>query len=174
MKYIKIPFLPVFFLFLVSTIFSQITDLGNPISWNGKLSNIHIPTEIMPSFDRSQIDAEDLINDALKDRPWRFGFKYNVNLTTKNSGVWTNLPNGDKLWQLSIECNNALTINLLLENYDLPKGASLYLYDIDKTNKVGAYTSRNNRKDGELGTELVHGEKIIVDYYAPASVETSG
>ena len=113
MKYIKIPFLPIFFLFLVSTIFSQITDLGNPISWNGKLSNIHIPNEIMPSFDRSQIDAEDLINDALKDRPWRFGFKYDVNLTTKNSGVWTNLPNGDKLWQLSIECNNALTINLL-------------------------------------------------------------
>ena len=174
MKYIKIPFLPIFFLFLVSNIFSQITDLGNPISWNGKLSNIHIPTEIMPSFDRSQIDAEDLINDALKDRPWRFGFKYDVNLTTKNSGVWTNLPNGGKLWQLSIECNNALTINLLLENYDLPKGASLYLYDIDKTNRVGAYTSRNNRKDGELGTELVHGEKIIVEYYEPASVETSG
>ena len=43
-----------------------------------------------------------------------------------------------------------------------------------KTNKIGAYTSRNNRTDGELGTELVHGEKIIVEYYEPLHVYGQG
>ena len=81
----------------------------------------------MPSFNKSQIDAEDLINDALKDRPWRFGYKYNVNFTTKNSGVWTILPNGDQVWQLSIECRDALTINLLLKISTYLKG-HIYIF----------------------------------------------
>ena len=54
------------------------------------------------------------------------------------------------------------------------RGAYLYLYDVDKTNKVGAYTSINNKKDGELGTELVHGERIIVEYFEPSNVENNG
>ena len=45
-----------------------------------------------------------------------------------------------------------MTINLLFHDYNLPEGASLYLYDVDHTNRVGAYTNRNNRADGELGT----------------------
>ena len=171
MRYLKL-FLP--FVLAVITflnLHSQITNLGEPVSWNGKFPNTNIPNKLMPSFNKSQIDAEDLINDALKDRPWRFGYKYNVNFTTKNSGVWTILPNGDQVWQLSIECRDALTINLLFENFNLPKGAYLYLFDINKTNRVGAYTSKNNRKDGELGTELVHGNKIIIEYYEPYSLK---
>ena len=134
----------------------------------------NIPVKVMSRFNQSLINSEDIINDSLKDRPWRFGYKYDVNYSTKNSGIWTTLPNGDKLWQLSIECKNALTINLILENYYLPKGAYLYLYDEDRTNKVGAYTSINNKEDGELGTELVHGEKIIVEYFEPVNVKNNG
>ena len=50
----------------------------------------------------------------------------------------------------------------------------MHLYDEKKTNKVGAYTARNNRSDGELGTELVHGDKIIVEYYEPSNVSGQG
>ena len=163
-----------FFLFCFNYLNAQTVNLGKPTGWNGKINLNSLPTKTMPGFNQAIINSEDIINDALKDRPWRFGYKYDVNFSTKNSGIWTNLPNGDKLWQLSIECKNALTINLLIENYYLPKGAHLYLYDVDKTNKVGAYTSINNKKDGELGTELVHGEKIIVEYFEPSNVEYSG
>ena len=113
-------------------LFSQTQDLGNPVSWNGKLATVTIPSVVMPAFDRQLITAEDNINDSLKDKSWRFGYKYDVNLSPKNSGIWTTLPNGDKVWQLSIMCQDALTINLILENYNLPKGAFLYLFDIDK------------------------------------------
>ena len=174
MKYLKLSLLFVLAVITFLNLHSQITNLGEPVSWNGKFPNTNIPNKLMSSFNQSQIDAEDVINDALKDRPWRFGYKYDVNFTTKNSGVWTILPNGDQVWQLSIECRDALTINLLFENFNLPKGAYLYLFDINKTNRVGAYTSKNNRKDGELGTELVHGDKIIIEYYEPYSAEGLG
>jgi lysyl endopeptidase len=171
MKKLIIPF---FLSLFTISLNSQTSDLGNPISWNGKISLQNIPEKTMIGFNKSIIDSEDIINDALKDRPWRFGYKYDVNYNLKNSGSWKVLPNGDKIWQLAIECQGALTINLLFQNFHLPKGAYLYLYDIDQTNRVGAYTSINNRVDGELGSELVHGEKIIVEYVEPAYVKESG
>ena len=135
-----------FLLFYFNYLDAQTVNLGTPTGWNSKINTNSIPIKTMPGYNQAVINSEDIINDALKDRPWRFGYKYDVNFSTKNSGIWTNLPNGDKLWQLSIECKNALTINLIIENYYLPKGAHLYLYDVDKTNKVGAYTSINNKK----------------------------
>ena len=164
-----------FFLLLFTTCLnSQTSDLGNPLSWKGKISLQNIPAKIMSGYNQSTVDTQDNTNDALKDRPWRFGYKYDVNYNLNNSGSWNTLPNGDKIWQLAIECQGALTMNLLFENYYLPKGAYLYLYDIDQTNRVGAYTFKNNRIDGELGSELVHGEKIIVEYVEPANVKESG
>ena len=56
----------------------------------------------------------------------------------------------------------------------IPAGASLYLFDQEKTNRVGAYTVRNNREDGLLGTELLHGDKMIVEYHEPANVAGQG
>lgn len=164
-----------FFLLLFTTCLnSQTSDLGNPLSWKGKISLQNIPAKIMSGYNQSTVDTQDNTNDALKDRPWRFGYKYDVNYNLNNSGSWNTLPNGDKIWQLAIECQGALTMNLLFENYYLPKGAYLYLYDIDQTNRVGAYTFKNNRIDGELGSELVHGEKIIVEYVEPANVKEPG
>ena len=158
-----------------STCFTaQTTNLGSPVGWNGKLNTKNIPEATMSGYDQAVVDSEDAINDVSKDRPWRFGYKYDVNYNTLNAGQWTTLPNGKNIWQLAIECKDALTVNLLLENFHLPEGAFLYLYDINHTNKVGAYTSRNNRADGQLGTELVHGEKIIVEYVEPANVKFKG
>ena len=157
-----------------SALLAQTTNLGSPFGWKNKLPIKNVPVEIMPGYDQAAIDAEDIIDDQTKDHPWRFGYKYQTNYTLENAGIWSTLPNGDKVWQLAISCPDAMTINLLIENYNLPEGAYLYLYDIDQTNRVGAYTSRNNKADGLLGTELVHGSQIIVEYYEPASVAGQG
>jgi V8-like Glu-specific endopeptidase len=158
---------------IVHTSISQTTNLGGPLGWNNN-SSATIPVQTMPGYDQAIIDAEDGINDQTKEQPWRFGYKYQSNINLSNAGVWTTFTNGDKLWQMAIECPGAMTVNLLLENYYLPDGAYLYLYDINQTNRVGAYTSRNNRDDGLLGTELIHGEKIIVEYFEPAAVAGQG
>ena len=71
----------------------QTINLGNPISWNGKVTLQNIPDKIMTGFNQSTVDSEDIINDTLKDRPWRFGYKYDVNYNLNNSGSWKLLPN---------------------------------------------------------------------------------
>ena len=95
---------------------AQTVNLGNPIGWNGKLESKDVPVLVMPGYNQTAIDAQDIIDDQAKNKPWRFGYKYAVNFNFNNSGVWSTLPNGDKIWQLAIECKNALTVNLLFKN----------------------------------------------------------
>jgi hypothetical protein len=158
-----------------TSVLSQTVDFGGPISWKREVSDPkQIPLEIMSGFDLSAIQAEDQINDQQKDIPWRFGYKYTTSISLANSGKWDELPNGSRLWRTRIKCEGAMTINLLLEDVYFPEGSRFYLFDRNNTNRVGAYTSINNREDGLLGTELVHGEEIVVEYYEPAEVRGLG
>ena len=154
---------------------AQITDVGGPISLKGKSATVvDVPREIMPGFDMATVQAQDIVNDAAKDSPWRFGYKYETNLNPKTNGVWTELPGGNRIWRMEIKCPGALTVNLTLEDVHFPEGAHFYLYDISQTNLVGAYTFINNHLSGELGTDLIIGDHIVVEYFEPAAVRGQG
>jgi lysyl endopeptidase len=155
--------------------FAQVTDMGGPYAWKPKSDlPATIDTRTMPGYDQEIINQEDAINDATKIGPWRFGYKYDTDYSLSNSGTWTDLPNGSRIWQLGLVCDGAMTINLILEDLFIPQGAYIYLYDVNHTNRVGAYTNRNNNAEHTLGTELVHGDRIVIEYYEPASVRGQG
>jgi len=161
--------------FLSGSSFGQITDLGGPMSWKMSLkSATNLPSKKMKSFDMNVVEAQDLVNDLDKSIPYRFGYKFDTDYTLDNSGSWENLADGGRVWRLSIISNDAITMNLLLEDVMIPEGASLYLHDAENTNRVGAYTARNNREDGLLGTELMRGDHMIVEYYEPANLIGQG
>lgn len=149
--------------------FSQISQGGQPLSFQNtqKISD-NVPVEIMPAVDVKQMQAEDSINEVYKDVPWRFGKNIPVSFDLNNSGIWDVLPKGDRIWRLGIKCKGAFTINLTFDNYRLPVGAKLYVYNIDKTNILGAFTDFNNREDSTFATTLVKGEEIVIEYYEPS------
>ena len=150
--------------------FSQINQGGLPFSFqNTQLVKSNIPVVQMPGIDLPRLMREDSINDPLKDIPWRFGENLFVNFNLNNSGTWDILPQGDKLWRLAIRCQGAFTINLTFDNYHLPPGASLFVYNADKSQVIGAFTDFNNREDKVFATTLVKGEEITIEYYEPSN-----
>ena len=81
---------------------AQITDVGGPISLKGKSATVvDVPREIMPGFDMATVQAQDIVNDAAKDSPWRFGYKYETNLNPKTNGVWTEIAFGE--WKSNVQ-----------------------------------------------------------------------
>ncbi|MDR2425074.1 MAG: hypothetical protein LBD59_10195, partial [Prevotellaceae bacterium] len=66
----------------------------------------------MPALNMALIYQEDESDEA-NGLPPRFGYSHPVNYDLTNSGEWTTLANGDKIWRLNIECAGALSINLL-------------------------------------------------------------
>ena len=148
-------------LLLGANSFAQQGDGGLPRGSELKAS-IEARTFAAPNVDLLRI--EDAIVDENKTGPWRFGYNNTTNLNMSNSGTWTVLQNGGKVWQLKLVCQNALTVNLTLDNVVIPEGNELYVYNENKDFIVGKFTSYH-LSNGELGTELVPGNTAIIEYY---------
>ncbi|MFH1320189.1 MAG: PKD domain-containing protein [Bacteroidota bacterium] len=169
------------FVFIFTTLlftpklFSQISEGGTPISFLKHIQLVNnIPTEVMPWVDVPVLLQEDSINDQHKDIPWRFGYNIPVNLNLQNSGLWETIGKGNRIWRLKIVSTGALSINLTFDDYFLPEGAKLFIYNEDKTEVIGSFTNKNNKPFRELGTTLVHGDIIIVEYFEPGKVADQG
>ena len=91
-----------------------------------------------------------------------------------NSGITNYLPNGDKVWRLRIYSQGAKSINLTFNNYHLPNGAKLYIYNDDHSDVQGAFTSFNNQDDRYFATTLLRGEAITLEYYEPTEAAFAG
>ncbi len=152
---------------------AQVTNEGTPKSWDIPNRSATSPV-VMEAIDFEVIYAEDAINDARKDAPWRFGIEHGVDLGVDNSGVWDILPNGDRVWRLNIVSEGAKTINFVFDQYKLPAGASVYLYSDDRSSLLGAYTSSFNNEDEMLGTWMIDGDNIWIEYHEPKAVRGAG
>ncbi len=162
-----------FLLFTITTTFGQVTNTGEPMSWKFDQLSPVIPVQMEP-IDLALLESEDAFNDQRRDIPWRFGKELPVNLSTENSGVWDELENGDRIWRLNIISEGAKTLNFVFNDFYVPAGAKLYLYNDEKSDLLGAYTSSQNREDRQLGTWFVEGDNVWIEYYEPASQEGLG
>ncbi|MEX2350301.1 MAG: T9SS type A sorting domain-containing protein [Flavobacteriaceae bacterium] len=160
-------------LFTITTTFSQVTNVGEPLSWKINQLSPVTPVQMEP-INLADLEAEDAINDKRQDIPWRFGKELPVLLNTTKSGVWDVLENGDRIWRLNIISEGAKTLNFVFEDFYLPNGAKLYLYNDEKSDLLGAYTSSQNREDRQMGTWFVDGDNVWLEYYEPASQEGLG
>lgn len=161
-----------FVLCFAGTSIGQVTNEGTPKSWK-LLSNPTVSSKVLPTFDMDAVRAQDAINDASKDKPWRFGFMHSVNYGLED-GTWDTLENGDRVWRLAVESPGALSLNFIFDEFYMPEGASVYLYSDDKKDLLGAYTAIQNQESGILGTWLVKGEKVWIEYFEPAAVQGQG
>ena len=163
-----------FFLFFSCSLLlsAQVTNEGTPKSW--ELNQQTIAPITMPSFNLKAMQAEDEVNDQRKDRPWRFGKEFIVNYDMSNAGEWIDLDNGDRIWRIRFQSKNAITMNFLFEDYYVPRGASVYLYNNDKSDLLGSYTHAENNEEHILGTWLVDGDDVWIEYYEPAKVAGQG
>jgi hypothetical protein len=156
----------------VFTSIAQVTNEGKPLSWKLGI-NQDLAAKKLPTFDMEAVRAEDALNDGQFEKPWRFGFMHSVDLGFTD-GQWSTLENGDRIWRLVISSPNALSLNFIFDDFFLPDGASVYLYNNDKSDLLGAYTSAQNQDSGMLGTWLVQGDKIWIEYFEPAIVIGQG
>jgi hypothetical protein len=89
---------------------------------------------------------------------------------------WTidHLDNGDKLYRLGISSKGAVSIALYFKDVFIPKGAEIFVYDPEIKEFYGSYTFENNQHHGYFNTEMISGERIVVEYYEPKSVKGLG
>lgn len=164
----------VFSVFLSLMSYGQLSEKGVPYSLTKSLSGLKVPITQMGQISMAQIEQEDRVNDFVSGIPYRFGIEHEVDLGLSNSGIWEDLPNGDRLWRLAITAPKAKSINLVFDDYYLPEGAKLFIYNKGYDQILGAFTSRNNKRNGTFSTALVYGETSYLEYYEPAEEQGIG
>lgn len=168
----KIYLLAILFLFSFSGN-AQVSHGGQPYDWHERNLD-HLVFEAMPAVDVEAYKREDLILDQQRDIPWRFGVNIPVDLDINNSGTWTQLANGDRVWKLSIKSKGALTINFVFDEYHLPEGGKVFVYDIDKKQLLGSFTNENTSAENSLGVGFVFSDHLVISYHEPAAVAGQG
>ena len=163
-----------FFVFVIFSSFSysQVTNNGQPVSWGLNLDN-QVEKISLPNFDLEAIKAEDAINDYKFESPWRFGYMHSVDYGF-DDGVWTVLENGDRIWRILITSKNALSLNFIFDDFFMPEGGFIYLYNNQRTDLLGAYDSNQNQDSGVLGTWLVEGDSVWIEYFEPSNKKGQG
>lgn len=171
MKKITLSLLTIFCVTIAA--FAQVTNSGTPKSWDRQALSSVEPI-VLPKVDMEAIEAEDAVNDVKFNQPWRFGVETQVDYGIENAGVWDELPNGDRIWRINIISEGAKTMNFIFDQFYMPPGATVYLYNNDKTTLLGAYDSSLNREDMYLGTWTIEGENIWIEYHEPKSYKNQG
>jgi len=162
-----------FALFFSVLLNAQVTNEGTPISWKLLNDFKSVNQYSLQEFDFKTIQKEDIINDALRDRPWRFGYKHDVSYGF-DDGKWVVLDNGDRVWRIKFYSKGALSMNVIFDQFYMPEGGTVYLYNDDRSDLLGAYTNIQNQVSGVLGTWLVKGETLWVEYYEPKKAKGKG
>ena len=166
------------FLCAYTKVGAQLSTHERPISFDIKQKPAMVSKSlnsaiIMPFLDMAKIEAEDK-EDEEYDMPPRFGYQHKVNYDLKNSGTWFELSNGDKLWQLEVVCPAALSVNFCYDKFWIPEGGKFFVYSKDKKQSIGAFTSKNNKGNGEnirgFATGLIYGDDVVLEYYQPKEV----
>ena len=163
-----------------SIIYGQISTEEKPISFRTNIPDIRINAntqKILPQLDMSKIERED-IEDEENGIPPRFGYKHEVDYDLSNSGEWTIMFDGSKIWRLSISCPMALSINILYDKFWIPEGSKFFVYSNDHRYSIGAFTSENNKGEKDFiqgfATGLIYSDQVILEYFLPSEVNEVG
>lgn len=160
---------------LLLTARAQISQGGKPLPFGmdtRAATSFHF--EEMPSFDLAEeLRINALDTDELRGS-YRFAYKFMTNFNRSNSGYSYTLADGTKVWRLGIRSCDALSINVLFTEFEIPEGARLFLYNPDQTHILGAFTSRNHSDLHILPISPVEGEELIIEYQEPAQAAFAG
>jgi PKD repeat protein len=166
-----------FFLLTVGFLFgfalashAQISQGGTPPSFENAVTN-DFDHQVLQAPDMDKIRNEDMLEDAAGGPgPRRMGVSVIVNKGIDDAGTWTELPGGGKIWRLELEAPGALALGVYYDDFFIPEGGKLFLYNDNRNQVIGAYTAQNNPKEHLFSTEFIQGDKVVLEYYQPAEV----
>lgn len=156
--------------FVVSTAFPQGGGNELPISWDLELEAMP-EMVVLPALNFETILAQDSINDLDKTLPWRYGIEVPLSMNMEQDGLWTDLPNGGKIWQATIKSKAAMNLSVNFNDFYLPKGTRLQLFNDSHTDIISTFTNSQNREESQLGTWFVKGDIIWIEYYQPPGIQ---
>lgn len=165
-----IPFLFLVF-FINKATYAQVVTNEYPPSFTQQINkNLnHVPNIQIPVPDLQSIEQEDLIEDAIKDIPWRFGIEHKTNIDFFQASSRLDHSNGTSSLFLTLSGKNAKSLNLNFDHFKLSTNAKLFVYNADLSDVLGALTQKNNSTNEEFAIRPMRGSSITLEFVCPTA-----
>ena len=171
--------------FLLGVAQAQVNIGGQPKSFKNSslLSKIEAQgqTILLPSLDNAfeQARADSIAKENCTNcKNNYYGRGLDVSIDIKRQGQLETLEDGSKLWLLKVTSPTAYGLQFYFDKYKVPEGASLYLFNENKSMVLGGFTSDNNPKGKnkaiQFGTQYIGGGTVFIEYHEPAWVHFEG
>lgn len=95
---------------------------------------------------------------------------YNLNVNMDTIGRWKSLKNGSNTWIMEIEAPEAKGFFISFNDFYLPEGSLLYVYNRDNHKDAVVYSHKNNPWGGPYSIENLAGDNVVLEYLKGPSV----
>jgi hypothetical protein len=154
-------------LFLPGFVVSQIEYGGEPFARkNPSTINSLYNQKITLALSQVQEEERDyqLMKESFLGEALLAGFILNANIHPLSTGQWQQYGDSLRVWQMMIESPDAAGIGLVLRNFQLSENSSIYIYNPSLSYIIGQFNHLNNNDDQILSTQLIPGERLIIEY----------
>lgn len=157
----------------------QTTSLNAQVSEGGLPPSFGFATGLRSTEQAVQVPVNFSVEDLKAVGAWRvsqgaplaIAKVIDTDLSIADNGHWITLPDGQKVWQLHLKAPGAIALILYYSDFYIPEGSKLFIYNVDKSQVLGAYTTRTHPRNGPFATELIAGDEIILEYVPASSGE---
>jgi len=141
----------------------QYSHGGQPLDWgNGSPLRTGIPVLTIPAYGPEE--QATLVADS---SDFRYGVQRFHAADLVHTADWVLRPDGRRMGQVIIESAGAVMLSLQFDVWDLPEGAEVFLYNADRNFYIGAFRASNRLPDGGMATQVVPGDRVVVEYIVP-------
>ena len=143
-------------IFIATSASSQIDFLTSKTSLSGDVSIV-------------EVEAPQLIDDDFSDKngeAFEIAKLIPANIDFIQQAEKTELLNGN-VWRLGIQSEGAKAISIYYDQFDIPYGGKLFIYNLEQTQIAGPFTYQHVHPSGVYATEFIKGEKVILEYFQP-------
>ncbi len=158
--------MPFFILAFTGKLSAQLCQQGIPRSFSLAMASDTTDVVIIAPPSTGMVLREDEQNPI----PYRFALNLPVDLGIGSSGHWSKASDGTNVWRLSVKSPGALALSLYFDRFVMHEGGKLFVYNPQRTQMIGAFTSLNNNNLSTFATALIRGDQLTIEYNAPDGV----
>jgi len=152
-------------LLLANAVYSQ----NQPFSFKHSELLSEIDNVVVTPPDMVQIMNEDA-SDEKNGEMYKVARILDVNMNMDNCGTTDVLADGTKVWRVRIACEGAKALKVMCEEFYIPNGAELYLYNENRQQVVKVDASNNPKYGTYYSPKMIQGDALYMEYIQPASV----
>ncbi len=150
--------------------FAQISHGGTPI-YHQTTPKAQTPTVVAAPVDNNLLIQEDLAQ-VRGSSPMRIGVGRDMNIDVLQQAVALKQNDGSTVYRLAVASPDAHFISVAFDDYRLPEGAQLFLYDATGRYTLGSFIGSDVMEEGGFYTQVLPGDLVYIEYHEPAGTQS--